>query len=124
VIRDQTRELRRSLRGLRQEGFRQVHVLASPVEVETATIERTPLWNNRKTEHGPFDIIGDVHGCWDGARRVDFLVNARGGLAYFYDVNALSNFVANAAEVIGFDPFVELVDFLLERARTPELVGT
>jgi len=43
-------------------------------------------------------------------------VNARDGLAYFYDVNALSNFVANAAEVIGFDPFVDLVDFLLERA--------
>jgi hypothetical protein len=55
---------------------------------------------------------------------VDYLVNARDGLAYLYDVNALSNFVANAAEVIGFDPFVDLVDFLLERARTPVLVGT
>ena len=29
------------------------------------TIERQPLWNNRKHEHGPFDIIGDVHGCYD-----------------------------------------------------------
>ena len=28
-------------------------------------IERQPLWNNRKHEHGPFDIIGDVHGCFD-----------------------------------------------------------
>jgi protein phosphatase len=65
VIRNQTRELRRSLRGLRKEGFRQVHVLGSPEEVEAATIARTPLWNNRKTEHGPFDIVGDVHGCFD-----------------------------------------------------------
>ena len=47
---------------------------------------------------------------------VEYLVNARDGLPYFYDVNALSNFVANAQEVIGFDPFVDLVDFLLERA--------
>jgi hypothetical protein len=47
---------------------------------------------------------------------VEYLVNERDGLPYFYDVNALSNFVANASELIGFDPFVELVDFLLERA--------
>jgi len=48
---------------------------------------------------------------------VEYLVNARDGLPYFYDVNALSNFVANAPEVIGFDPFVDLVDFLIRRAR-------
>jgi protein phosphatase len=65
VIRNQTRELRRSLRGLRKEGFRQVHVLGSPEEVEAATIARTPLWNNRKRERGPFDIVGDIHGCYD-----------------------------------------------------------
>ena len=29
------------------------------------TIERVPLWNDRRDEHGPFDIIGDVHGCCD-----------------------------------------------------------
>ena len=34
-------------------------------EVDAAVIERQPLWNNRKHEHGPFDIIGDVHGCCD-----------------------------------------------------------
>ena len=34
-----------------------------------ATIERQPLWNNRSDEHGPFDIIGDVHGCCDELRR-------------------------------------------------------
>jgi glutathione synthase/RimK-type ligase-like ATP-grasp enzyme len=47
---------------------------------------------------------------------VEYLVDERDGLPYFYDVNALSNFVANAPDVIGFDPFVDLVDFLLERA--------
>ena len=38
-------------------------------DIEAATIERQPLWNNRKSEHGPFDIIGDVHGCFDELRR-------------------------------------------------------
>jgi hypothetical protein len=48
---------------------------------------------------------------------VEYLVHAESGLPYFYDVNALSNFVANAPDVIGLDPFVDLVDFVLERAR-------
>lgn len=55
---------------------------------------------------------------------VEYLVNSRDGLPYFYDVNALSNFVANAPEVVGFDPFVDLVDLVLERARERVLVGT
>jgi len=65
VIRQQRQQLRRSLRMLEREGFRHVFVLNSPEEVEAATIERQPLWNNRRDDHGPFDIIGDVHGCCD-----------------------------------------------------------
>lgn len=65
VIRNQSQDLRRGIRGLEREGFRHVHVLKTPEEVEAAVIERQPLWNNRKSEHGPFDIIGDVHGCLD-----------------------------------------------------------
>jgi len=65
VIRNQKSQLRRSLRGLGREGFRHVHVLKSQEEVDAAVIERQPLWNNRKRETGPFDIIGDVHGCCD-----------------------------------------------------------
>ena len=38
-------------------------MLDSPEEVEAAIIERVPLWNDKRDEHGPFDIIGDVHGC-------------------------------------------------------------
>lgn len=65
VIRQQTQQMRRSLRGLEREGFRHVFVLATPEEVDAAVIERQPLWNNLRHEHGPFDIIGDVHGCYD-----------------------------------------------------------
>ena len=65
VIRQQSQQLHRSLRGLEREGFRHVFVVKSLEEIEAVTIERQPLWNNRKSEHGPFDIIGDVHGCFD-----------------------------------------------------------
>src|SRR6266403_1035394 len=58
-------QLRRSLRNLQREGFRRVHILHSPEEVDAAEIVREPLWNNLKHEHGPFDIIGDLHGCFD-----------------------------------------------------------
>jgi protein phosphatase len=63
VIRQQSQQLHRSLRRLEREGFRHVHVLRSREEVAAVTIERQPLWNNKRGEHGPFDIIGDVHGC-------------------------------------------------------------
>jgi protein phosphatase len=63
VVRQQHTQLRRSLRGLAKEGFRHIFVLESPEEVEAATVERVPLYNDKRHEHGPFDIIGDVHGC-------------------------------------------------------------
>jgi protein phosphatase len=65
VIRTQQRQLRRGLRGLKREGFRQIHIFDSAETVEAAVIRRAPLWNNKKNEHGPLDIIGDVHGCAD-----------------------------------------------------------
>ena len=65
VVRNQAQQLRRSLRGLEREGFRGVHVFKSPEELEGLEIVRQPMWTNRRTEHGPFDIIGDVHGCFD-----------------------------------------------------------
>src|SRR5690606_36733483 len=40
-------------------------VLRSEAEIANVTVEREPVWNDRKTDHGPFDIIGDVHGCYD-----------------------------------------------------------
>ena len=65
VVRNQSQQLRRSLRGLEREGFRHVFTLSTPEEVSTVSIVRQPLWNNLKHEHGPFDIIGDVHGCYE-----------------------------------------------------------
>ncbi len=65
VIRGQRQAMRRDLRWLEREGFRHVFSLRTPEECTAATLVREPLWNNKKNEHGPFDIIGDVHGCFD-----------------------------------------------------------
>jgi protein phosphatase len=65
VIRNQAQQLRRSLRSLDREGFRGVHVFESPDALQTVQIERQPMWTNRRNEHGPFDIVGDIHGCFD-----------------------------------------------------------
>jgi protein phosphatase len=65
VVRNHVAALRKSLRGLEREGFRHVHILRSPEQVEEVSIVRKPLWNDLRHLVGPFDIIGDVHGCCD-----------------------------------------------------------
>ena len=65
VVRNHVKSLRQSLRGLEREGFRHVFVLRSPEDVQAALVTREPLYNNRRNETGPFDIIGDIHGCFD-----------------------------------------------------------
>jgi protein phosphatase len=52
-------------KGLEREGFRHVHRLRSPGEIDAAEIAREPLWCDRRGERGPFDCVGDVHGCHD-----------------------------------------------------------
>jgi len=64
VIKTQHEQLRRSVRHLKREGFRFVYVLKE-ADIDTVEIVRKPLWNNKKEEAGPFDIIGDIHGCYD-----------------------------------------------------------
>jgi protein phosphatase len=63
VIQRHIRELRRSLRHLEREGFRKVHVLRGTEEVEQARIVTEKRFNDLTHLTGPFDIIGDVHGC-------------------------------------------------------------
>ena len=66
VIRQQNQQLKKSIRGLKDEGFRQIYILKSLEEVDTVLeIKREKLYNDKKDETGPFDIIGDVHGCFD-----------------------------------------------------------
>ena len=75
-------EIRRGLRGLQREGFRQVWQLSSVEGIEAARIERRPLWTDKRADAGPFDIIGDVHGCADELRillaRLGYAVEGEG----------------------------------------------
>ncbi|TFD47016.1 polynucleotide kinase-phosphatase [Cryobacterium frigoriphilum] len=63
VVKRQHDQLRRSLKQLGKEGFRRVHVLSGAEEIAAAEFVREPLLNDRSSETGPFDAIGDVHGC-------------------------------------------------------------
>ena len=65
IITQQTEQLRQSIDHLQKEGFRYVYILSNEEEIANVQIARTPLWNNKKNEAGPFDIIGDIHGCYD-----------------------------------------------------------
>lgn len=55
---------------------------------------------------------------------IEYLVDDRDGRHYFYDINALSNFVADARRVVGFDPFERLVDYLVARASVNTPAGS
>lgn len=69
VVMNHVSALHRNLKSLRKfEGFTHVHILNSVEDIDNVVIERQVLWNNKKAEHGPFDIIGDIHGCFDELR--------------------------------------------------------
>jgi hypothetical protein len=69
----------------------------------------------------PAEVIAEVERMMAAARievgGVEYMVDDRDGRRYYYDINALSNFVADAPRVIGFDPFPRLVDYLEAEAR-------
>ncbi|MFF3962258.1 polynucleotide kinase-phosphatase [Streptomyces griseorubiginosus] len=63
VIKRHIRELRRSVRHLEREGFRKVHVLRGVADIENATVVTEKRFNDLTHLTGPFDIVGDIHGC-------------------------------------------------------------
>jgi len=65
VVRNHIKDMRRSMGRLGREGVKDVYVLKSQSDADEAEIERVPLWPDKRDLTGPFDIIGDVHGCAD-----------------------------------------------------------
>ena len=65
ALRRQVQALRRSLRNLKRERFHHVWTFSTPEEVDSAAVKRVRLWTDKRDDHGPFDIVGDVHGCYD-----------------------------------------------------------
>jgi protein phosphatase len=84
VVRQQRSQLKGAAKKLRREGFHRVWVLDSVEEVEAVELGRQPLWTDRRSEHGPFDVIGDVHGCHTE------LVELLGELGYAVAADGLS----------------------------------
>ncbi len=69
VVKRQFSQLRRGLRGLKSEGFRNIIHFRTPEEADAVeAIVRDLLWNNRRDDKGPFDIVGDIHGCYGELR--------------------------------------------------------
>ena len=66
VIRRQQQDLKRSLRNIKTEGFAKIYTFKSEADADSVTsIVREKLYNDKTELHGPFDIIGDVHGCYE-----------------------------------------------------------
>lgn len=83
VVRNQVNEMRKGLGMLRKEGFRHMFYVEHD-EVDTVEITREPLYNDRTDLKGPFDIIGDVHGCFEE------LVALLSALGYHVDRGSLA----------------------------------
>ena len=66
IIKRHCLDLKKSLRYLKKEGFRYIYIIDNPEE--EIEIVRIPSWTDKSGEHGPFDIVGDVHGCFDELR--------------------------------------------------------
>ncbi len=69
----------------------------------------------------PQEIVADALRIAQAARLdvggIEYLISERDGRLYFYDINALSNFVTDAPRVVGFDPWPLFVDFLVARTE-------
>lgn len=65
IINYQLHQLELSLPNLKQEGFNSVYIINSVEELMKTEITQAPLFCDKQTESGPFDIIGDIHGCFD-----------------------------------------------------------
>lgn len=84
VVTRQHRDLARSMGRLKKEGFRRVHVLRGGEEIDAVEVRRERSWNDRRDVRGPFDLIGDVHGCASELRTL--LTELGWSIAYDGDV--------------------------------------
>ena len=110
VLRRQRSQLKRSLRGLEREGFRRVFILHSPEDVDAVEITREPAWTDHRGDLGPFDLVGDVHGCFDE------LVDLMGDLGWKVDPG-----MHTASHPEG-RKFVFLGDLVDRGPRTPDVL--
>lgn len=90
-------------------------------ELNTSCVIEGPKSGLRVEAYQPAaGIIADVERIFAATKievgGVEYIIDARDGRLYYYDINALSNFVADGPTLLGFDPFVRLVDYLEQEA--------
>jgi len=99
------------------------------VELERGACPVDAPKNNLRVEGytPPAGVIRDIetiaHAAGIEVGGIEYIVDDRDGRRYYYDINALSNFVADGPRVVGFDPFVRLVDFLEEEVERASATG-
>lgn len=96
VLDHQHRQLKRTMRFLKKEGFRYIYKLNSIEEIDNVEVIKQPMWTNKKHEEGPFDIIGDIHGCFDELylllNKLGYTITAnQGDLSDRYTIKAPEN---------------------------------
>lgn len=92
VIHNQKRQLKRSFKNIKREGFKRIFTFKSEEEVNQITaISREKLYNNKKELSGPFDIIGDIHGCYDETiellKMLGYHISVADDKGYTYDIH-------------------------------------
>jgi protein phosphatase len=113
VVKRHTQNLKRSLKKLDREGFHAVTILNSIEQIDSVQIIRKPLWNDRRTESGPFDIIGDIHGCCD---ELELLLTKLGYQSQIVDTSGELTYIHPAGRKVIF--LGDLVD------RGPRILDT
>ncbi|MDN3506642.1 MAG: polynucleotide kinase-phosphatase [Simkaniaceae bacterium] len=108
VIKQQSHHLDRSLKFFKKEGFRYIHSLTDPDQIDSCEIVREKLWTDLKHEGGSFDIIGDIHGCFD---ELSELLEA---LGYLFEQDTISHPESRRVIFVG-----DLVD---RGPKTPEVL--
>jgi hypothetical protein len=91
-------------------------------KIETACVVEGPKTGLRVEGYRPSDgVIAAVERIFSAAKvevgGVEYIIDDRDGQLYYYDSNALSNFVSDGPRVVGFNPFERLVDYLVQEAR-------
>ncbi len=87
VIQQQYANLKQTLYHIKRERFKRITIIDSVKKIDAVEIKRVPMSNNRKYERGSFDIIGDVHGCFDELiellEQLGYLISKKGDLTHY-----------------------------------------
>ena len=117
ILKNQRANLKSSIKHLKKEGFSYIYILNTKEEIDNIEIVRTKLWNNKKDEHGPFDIIGDIHGCCSELEalleKLGYIINEEG--VYFHPEGRKAVFLGDLCD--RGDRNADVLDIVMNMVR-------